>query len=286
MKTHDLEAVTRGLNPAPTTEITDAAWTQLSDGITAAGAEDQQVVSIETRRRPARPRVLLVAAAGLLIAGVIAGTVITRPGQDLPQALSVTDQGDWLTVRVVDPDADPKAYNEQFKKLGLNIKVKMVPVSPSGVRSYATFLSYEGSDDAKLGLLEPGENCPPTLTANDPACQYGVEVGKSFKGRAEIEFGRPARSGELYRHSPGEANAPGEELAGVKYRNLRVSDVQKILASRGMTVATYLNSTTEKVNGVTTAMEVDPAPGDWYVHSVQPHSPGVVIPWIGPAPEK
>ena len=36
MKTHDIDAVTRGLNPAPTTEVSDAAWSDLSAGITAA----------------------------------------------------------------------------------------------------------------------------------------------------------------------------------------------------------------------------------------------------------
>ncbi len=286
MKTHDIDAVTRGLNPAPTTEVTDAAWSDLSTGITGASIENQQVISIETRRRPARPRVLMVAAAGLLIAGLVAAALVNQPGQDLPQALSVTDQGGWLTVRVVDQDADPKAYNQQFKKLGLNIKVKMVPVSPSRVRTHATFSYLVGSEGEKLGLLEPGEKCAPTMNVGDPSCQYGVEVSKSFKGTAEIEFGRAAKPGEMYMTSPGEANAPGEELAGVKYRNLRVSEVQKLLASHGMKVHAYLNTKTELVDGVTTAKDVDPAPADWYVDSIQPHSPGVVMVWIGAEPAK
>ena len=129
---NDIDAVTRGLNPAPDTHVSEAAWTELSEGIT----ETTEPV----RRTPARPRLLLAAASLLVIGGVVAATVVNRPGQDLPQALSVTDQGGSLTVRVVDQEADPKAYNQQFKRLGLDIKVRMVPVSPSNAGHYATFL--------------------------------------------------------------------------------------------------------------------------------------------------
>ncbi|WP_112248493.1 hypothetical protein [Kribbella monticola] len=282
MKTHDLDAVTRGLGPSPSTQITESAWTELSDGITAT----MQDAPAPVRRTPARPRLLLAAAGLLLIGGVVAATVANRLGQDLPQALSVADRGTSLTVRVVDQDADPKAYNQQFKKLGLDIKVRMVGVSPSNVGNYATFLYNTGSDGSELHLLKPGENCPATLNASDPGCQYGVEVSKSFKGHAEIEFGRAAKPGEIYRASPAEANAPGEELAGVSYRNQRVADVQKLLATHGLSVESYFNSKTELVNGVNTAKEVDPVPADWYVHSIQPHSPGKVMLWIGPEPEK
>jgi hypothetical protein len=287
MKTHDLDAVTRGLDPSPSTSVSEAAWSELSGGITEAAAEDTtRIIHLAPRRPSNRPRLALVAACMLLIGGVVAAAVVNPPGQDLPQALSVTDQGDWLTVRVVDENADPRAYNEQFKKLGLNIKVKMVPVAPTAVGKYATFLYYDGSDGTKLGLLKPGENCPATLNASDPGCQYGVEVGKKFKGKAEIQFGRAAKPGELYQYMPSESNAPGEELAGMAYKNKRVAEVQKLIAARGVTIGGYLNSKTELVNGVTTAKEVDPAPGDWYVHEAQPRSPGVVELWIGSEPEK
>lgn len=287
MKTPDLDAVTRGLNPSPSTSVSEAAWSELSAGITDPAAEDTTRITHLAPHRPSnRPRVALVAAAMLLIGGVVAAAVVNPPGQDLPQALSVTDRGDWLTVRVVDENADPKAYNQQFKKLGLNIKVRMVPVTPTVVGKYATFLYYEGSDGSKLGLLKPGENCPATLNASDPGCQYGVEVGKRFKGKAEIMFGRAAKPGERYQYMPSESNAPGEELAGMAYKNKRVAEVQKLIAARGVTIGGYFNSTTEMVDGVNTAKEVDPAPGDWYVHGADPASPGVVELWIGPEPQK
>ncbi len=285
MKTSDIDAAVRGLAPTHTDDlITDAAWSQVAENVTSEHAAP--AVSLEPRRRPAGPRLVFAAAAGLLIAGVVAAAAVNLPGQDLPQAMSVTDQGEWLTVRVIDQNADPKAYNQQLEKLGLNIKVKMVPVAPSAVGKYATFLYYEGSDGSKLGLLKPGDNCPATLNASDPGCQYGVEVGKKFKGKAEIQFGRAARPGEMYQYIPSEAGAPGEELAGLSYKNERVSEVQKLIAARGVTIGGYVDSETEMVDGVNTAKEVDPAPGDWYVHEAQPQSPGVVILWIGSEPEK
>jgi len=285
MKTPDIDAAVRGLAPTHTDDrITDAAWSQVAENVTSEHAAP--AVSFEPRRRPARPRLVFAAAAGLLIAGLVAAAVVNRPGQDLPQAMSVTDQGEWLTVRVIDQNADPKAYNQQFKKLGLDIKVKMVPVAPSAVGKYATFQYNVGSDGSKLGLLKPGENCPATLNATDPGCQYGVEVGKKFKGKAEIHFGRAARPGERYQYIPSDAAAAGEELAGLSYKNKRVSEVQKLIAARGVTIGGYLNSKTEMIDGVNTAKEVDPAPGDWYVNDVQPESPGVVTLWIGSEPEK
>ncbi|HET6292503.1 MAG TPA: hypothetical protein VFG33_03990 [Kribbella sp.] len=284
MKTHDIDAVTRGLAPTTGARVSQEAWADLSDGITATAVETPAVEAPVVVK--ARPRLVVVGAFSLMIVGAVAATLLNRPGQDLPQALSVTDQGDWLTVRVVDQDADPARYNEQFKHLGLNIKVKMVPVSPSLAGSYGTFLTYANSEGQKLSLLEPGENCPATLSGTDPGCQYGVEVDKSFKGKAEIEFGRAARPGEKYAASPGSANAPGEELQGLVFRNHTVDEVRQTLESRGITVASYLNSKTEIVNGVTTAKEVAPVPGGWYVHDAQPESPGVVVLWIGPAKEK
>ena len=124
------------------------------------------------------------------------------------------------------------------------------------------------------------------MNVGDPSCQYGVEVSKSFKGKAEIEFGRAAKPGEMYMTSPGEANAPGEELAGVTYRTCGSRRSRSCSPRTGVKVDAYLNTKTELVDGVTTAKDVDPAPADWYVDSIQPHSPGVVMVWIGAEPAK
>lgn len=180
MKKHDIDTVTRALALTPTPTISQETWTDLSDVITATEASPAV-----GKRAPARPRLVLVAAASLLIVGVIAAAVVNRPGQDQPQALSVTEMGDKLIVRVIDPTADPKRYNAEFKKLGLNIKVNAVAVSPPFVGTIISFTGRNAHDTAQLHRLEPGEKCNGTLNASDPGCQDGLEVAKNFDGESE-----------------------------------------------------------------------------------------------------
>ena len=112
----ELDAVTRGLAPATGNRVSSETWAGLSDSITATAVDTPAVEAPVVVR--ARPKLVVVGAFSLLIVGAVAATLLNRPGQDLPQALSVTDQGNWLTVRVVDQDADPARYNEQFKRSG------------------------------------------------------------------------------------------------------------------------------------------------------------------------
>ena len=123
------------------------------------GRRQAPVVSPETRRRRARPR-LVLAAANLLIAGVVAATLVNRPGQDRPQALSFTEKGDKLIVRVVDPKADPKRYNAEFKRMGLDITVKAVAVSPPYVGRIVGHTGRNQQDLDQLRRLEPARSAP------------------------------------------------------------------------------------------------------------------------------
>jgi hypothetical protein len=191
MKTHDIDAAVRGLAPARTEDrITDDAWSQVAENVTS---EHAPAVSLEAPLRPVRrPRLLLVAAASLLIAGVVAATVVNRPGQDQPQALSFTEQGDKLIIRVIDPTADPKRYNADFKAMGLNITVRMVPVSPPSVGAMISYSARNEHDMDQLRWLDPGEKCPGTLTAADPGCQDGLELPRNYDGRTVVDFGRAA----------------------------------------------------------------------------------------------
>jgi hypothetical protein len=281
MKTHDIDAVTRGLNPAPTTEVTDAAWSDLSAGITAASTEDQQVVSLDTRRRSPRPRLVLIAACSLLIAGVVAATLINRPGQEQTQALSFNEQGDKLIVRVVDPNADPKQYNSEFKKMGLDITVKAVPVSPPFVGTMVSFSARNSEDMDRLHRLEAGEKCSGTLNASDPGCQDGLELPKNYDGETEIQFGRKAKPGEMYWHSSSSATEKGEALAGLKIENETVAEVLPQIEARNVkVVAYYATSDSPQFN------DIGKPAANWYVHGASAHAPGEVTLYVGPAPEK
>jgi hypothetical protein len=276
MKKHDIDAVTRALAPTTTPTISQDAWTELSDAITATEAAP----AVEKKRAPARPRLVLVAAASLLIVGVIAAAFVNRPGQDQPQALSVTEMGDKLIVRVIDPTADPKRYNAEFKKLGLNIKVAAVAVSPPFVGRMLSFSGRNAQDMARLHRLEPGEKCNGTLNASDPGCQDGVEVAKNFDGESEIQFGRAAKPGEMYWHTSSSATEPGESLAGLKIHNKTVAEVLPMIEARGIKVVSYLSGNPPQLDSK------DSAPGDWYVDDATPFAPGEVNLSVGPAPGK
>jgi hypothetical protein len=281
MKTHDIDAVTRDLNPAPTTDVSADAWSQLSDGITSSVATEQKVLSLDTRRRPARPRVALVAAAGLLIVGVVAAALINRPGDVRIEALSFTDQGGKLIVRVVDPAADPKQYNAEFRKMGLDVTVKAVPVSPPFVGTIVSYSARDSKEMDQVRRLEPGEKCNGTLTAADPGCQEGLELPKNYKGETEIQFGRAARPGEMYWHSSSSATYKGESLAGLKIENKTVGQVLPMIEARGVKVVAYYD-----IRDTPQFDDIGKPADNWYVHDASAFAPGEVTLFTGPKPAK
>lgn len=285
MKTHDIDAVTRELTKGSVPKISQDAWDQLSDGITAveqsAVPASAEVIPLAGKRGPVRPRIALVAAMTLLIAGVIAATAVNRPDQNQPQALSFTERGDKLIVRVVDPNADPKRYNAEFKKMGLNIKVKAVPVSPPSVGTMISFSAGSSTEMDQLHRLEPGEKCNGTLNASDPGCQGGLELPKNYTGKTEIQFGRKAKPGEMYWHMSSSATEKGESLAGLAIQNRTVAEVLPLIESRGVKVHAYYAS-----SDAPNFDDIGKPPAGWYVHDATPYAPGEVTLYVGPAQDK
>jgi hypothetical protein len=277
MKTHDIDAAVSGLNPHQATDrVTDDAWGELADAVTAA--ESAPVVPL---RRPSQHRRLVLAAAcTLLIGGVVAATVVNRPDQNQPQALSFTERGDKLIVRVVDPTADPKRYNAEFKKMGLDVKVQSVPVSPPWVGRMISFSGRNDKDMSQLKLLEPGEQCNGTLNASDPGCQEGVELPKNYDGKSDIQFGRTAKPGELYVHTSSSATDKGEVLAGLTVKNKTVGEVLPLVKSRGVREIEYLISDGRNLN------QVKSPPGNWYVDDASTYAEGEVSLLVSPTPVK
>ena len=274
MKTHDIDAAVRDLAPTYADDtVTEAAWSQLSENIT--GSDSGPVVSLD-RKRPARPRLLLAAACSLLVAGVVGATLVNQSDQNQPQALSFTERGDKLIVRVVDPNADPKRYNAEFKRMGLDVKVKAVPVSPPWVGRMISYTGRNEHDMRQIRLLEPGEECNGTLNASDPGCQEGVELPKNFDGETVIDFGRAAKPGELYIHTSSSATDKGEVLAGLAIENKTVDQVLPLIEARGVKVGTYLVGPGPQYDSK------DSVPGGWYVHSAATRAPGEVDLYVGP----
>ncbi|TCC43046.1 hypothetical protein [Kribbella sindirgiensis] len=278
MKTHDIDAAVRGLNPQQSADsVSDNAWSELADAVTADASTP--VVHPLRRSQPSR-RLALVAACTLLIAGVVAATVVNRPDQSQPQALSFTERGDKLIVRVVDPNADPKRYNAEFKKMGLDVTVLSVAVSPPWVGKMISFSGRNEKDMSQLRMLEPGEQCNGTLNASDPGCQEGVELPKNYDGKTEIQFGRVAKPGEMYVHTSSSATDKGEVLAGLTVKNKTIDQVLPLVRSRGVREIEYLTSDGPKHEPVKSP------PGNWYVDDASTYAEGVVSLYVSPTPVK
>ncbi|MFI6829252.1 hypothetical protein ACIBG5_19320 [Kribbella sp. NPDC050241] len=277
MKTPDIDAAVRGLARADR-EITDAAWSELSANITSE--PHQRVVNLAGRRRSVRPRLIVAVACALVVAGTVTARLVDQPAQDQPQALSFTERGDKLIVRVVDPNADPKRYNAEFKKMGLDITVESVPVSPPFVGTMVSFSSGSQREMDQLHRLLPGEKCNGTLNASDPGCQDGLEIPKNYDGSTEIQFGRKAKPGEMYRHSSSSATDKGEVLAGLVIDNKTVAQVLPLIEARGVQVEDYLVGSGPNYDSK------DSVPDDWYVYGSGTRHPGKVSLWVDPNPAK
>ena len=120
MKTSDADAAVRALKPSTSTSVGADTWARLADDIVATSAEGQPA---ETGRTPVRrsawtprPRLALAGAFSLLIVGVVAATVVRSPGQDQPRALSFTDTGNSVIVRVVDPNPTRSATTPSSRR--------------------------------------------------------------------------------------------------------------------------------------------------------------------------
>lgn len=275
MKTHDIDAAVRGLDPLRSADqVSDAAWAELSDAVTAQS--DAEVVALAPRRSPRR--LVLAAACTLLIGGVVAGAFVSRPNQDQPEALSFTQHGNNLIVRVVDPNADPKRYNAEFKKMGLNVTVKSVAVSPPWVGKMISYSGRNDEDMRQLRMVQPGELCNGTLNASDPGCQEGVELPKNYSGTTEIQFGRAAKKGEMYWHTSSSATDKGEVLAGVRVKNLTVAQIRPLLADRGIRTVDYVT------DGAADNKPKNSAPDNWYVHDATAYGEGEISLSVGPKP--
>jgi hypothetical protein len=279
MKTHDIDTAVHGLNPIRTTaHVSDDAWTELADAVTTA--DTAPVATLAHRRSPQPRRLVLAAACTLLIAGLVAAAVVNRPNQNQPQALSFTERGDKLIVRVLDPNADPKRYNAEFKKMGLDVTVKTVAVSPPWVGKMISFSGRNDKDMGQLRMLEPGEECNGTLNASDPGCQEGVELPRNYDGTTDIQFGRAARSGELYIHTSSSATDKGEVLAGLTVKNKTVDQVVPLVKSRGIGEIEYLTGDRPNLKSL------DSAPGNWYVDHATAFAAGEVTLFVSPTPTK
>ncbi|HEY0695631.1 MAG TPA: hypothetical protein VGD71_42160 [Kribbella sp.] len=235
---------------------------------------------------PTRPgtqgRIIGRLVPGAVVAGLLAATVLVtvgRPSDDTPQALSFTTQGNQIVVRVLDPKADSERYNAEFRKRGLDIKLKLLPVSPSSVGQNVGVETSGPTDPTKdIKVFDDPQDC---MMEGSYPCVPGFKIPRDFKGAAVLYFGRAAAPDERYAVG-GSIDARNEPLDGVRWQNRPVAEVVKILASRGYTVEKFYVGVYPELKGQARKT----VPGAWRVTGATAWKHGSVIMWAAPTPPR
>lgn len=266
----------------------------LRDAITAT--EHGAAAATAPARPGGRRRLLLL--GGLPMAAVTAAGAVTTlalvgppsggtpkpsvtyaPSKAVPvaAALSFATEGRYLVVRIKDPLADPGRYAKEFAARGMDIKLSLVPASPSVVGTVVM-------DDMPDGV-EPISTEKGCYTASGGACVYGMRIPRDFHGSGEIAFGRAARPGEPYA-STNSAFAEGEALHCARILGLTVDQAVPVVRDHKVTVGEW-HYDEPRAGGQLYGMNTPDRgkiPGNWYVTDADPLAPGQVSVSVAPSP--
>ena len=213
-------------------------------------------------------------------------TLLGSPGEKIgpvhigparAEALTFTRHGRYINVIVRNPLADPRKYRAEFRAHGLDVSLKLLPVSPSLV---GTVVYFGGSGTGAIKAITATGRC--FTGGGGSACPVGLRVPVHFRGQADLVFGRAARPGEKY-ESTASATAPGEALHGLRIVGKKVSAVLKMIARRHVTAAEFHITTARGIGKLVASV-----PGSWFVYTADPWAAGQVALWVGrtrhPAP--
>ncbi|TKK83725.1 hypothetical protein FDA94_32595 [Herbidospora galbida] len=228
------------------------------------------------RRRFLRP-VLVAVAAGLVV-------TLTPPQFVTSYANAAVEihlEGEQYVARVLDPFADHERFTEAFRAVGLDVRIRPLPVSPLsagtslGMMIGGTFDRPDeiGGEFAYGGVVLSADLEPKGCAPAAPGCAMIVRVPAGFPGSVDIRLGRPARPGEDYADYD-KALGPGGPLHGVRLRHgAPVKEVRAEAERRGLRV-TYQRIEIGPGGGLSF---VDDTPGDqWTVWNAWQVREGVV----------
>lgn len=209
------------------------------------------------------PAVGGLAALAFAVSAALPESSPVGPAPAQAGALTFTQQGGYLEIRIVDPVADPAKYRAELAARGLNIDLKLAAAAPDQVGR----VIFQEDEGGALKTVEAPGDC----TANGD-CSVAIRVPLDYKGYAQIVFGRTPLPGESV-----EGDAPvltGDEEAQLKALvGKRVSEVRALLAANGQT-ATY------RVGERSLEASAAEVPGEWYVYDVAPLANKVVVLWV------
>ncbi|CNE56726.1 Uncharacterised protein [Mycobacterium tuberculosis] len=239
--TSSIDDLVAGLNPVHDGDITSEpsgmAGRALLASITTADGPTP-------RRRPV-PRTARLAIGLVTAAGVAAAAVVVLSGQDsgplrgyANAAVRIDVKGGAYEVEIKDAYADQREFVKAFAKVGLDVRLRIVPVSPEHERdiiSVGTLPALSGKPVPAGGVTGTSTtvlDCPP----GQDACPLRVRLGgRMFRdGGAQIVIGRKARPGEVYADA---RPARGDHPKSLRVTGLTVGRALADLRSRGLTAS-------------------------------------------------
>jgi hypothetical protein len=215
------------------------------------------------RLRIALP-VSVVLAAGAVAVAVLFALQSPPPvaaGVSFRQPTSGPDKG-YIVATVTDPYAAQASLDAAFAQAGLDIRVTLVPASPSAVGT-VVFMDTSSSTGPQIETLSGG-TCV-TGGGGPGHCPVGLKIPRDYTGSATITLGRPAKPGEQY-ESSNDAFAPGEMLhcSGLLGKTVAVASAE--LAKRGIGID-WRND----------GSSAQPTPGEYVVDGIPNSSDSVFL---------
>ncbi|WP_238006668.1 hypothetical protein KZZ52_46590 [Dactylosporangium sp. AC04546] len=231
---------------------------------------------LEGIRRANRTRhrflIAVPAAAAAAVVAFVVIALLPGGGPAPAHALDITRDSQFITIRIVDPDADPARYRQELARHGLNIELSLVPVDAGQVGRIVFSEVGDTGNGPKLEYVESPGHCSP-----NGSCAVAVRVPVTFTSYARLSFGRAAKAGEWIEGGSAQENADAAQLRG-----RTVADARRILGTRGQT-ATY------RVGWQSLDTPEDQVPATWIVYDTAPLPDGVVALWVsadGRAPSR
>ncbi|MFI7634920.1 hypothetical protein [Nonomuraea sp. NPDC049400] len=230
------------------------------------------------RRRRLSLRVAVPAGA-LLTAGIVALTWLhtTSPAA----ALDIKEEGGYYVIEIKDLYANPKMYEEQLRKYGLDVSLIVQPATAAFERQVLATAPDHNVVSEIQGINPPG----PCDMVGD-ACAIGLKIPVGFKGTAQVSVSRKARPGEKYQIST-TWDAKGEPLRCVPFFNKTVAEVRAMLKERGVRIGEFVvhDPTSKDISDIRTEASV---PDTWLVNGGSLTEPGVatVRAHTTPVPQK
>ncbi|MEU8102189.1 hypothetical protein AB0C18_00505 [Nonomuraea muscovyensis] len=279
---NDIDNLVRAIDPAPHAPEQGPGARELRAAITATSLPRRRLSWLAGGGTHGLGRArwpVLISAVTALAAAVAIGVGLPSGGPAIEYAnaaVSVKKADDHFSVAITDPAADYRRFEEAFRAIGLNVRVKVIPVAPDEVGKLIGPIVPEGFTwHGSVGVQ--------TVTPCASAFCGKVWIPTDFPGRVVFGVGRPARPGEPYANDDDYSPAD-ESLEGYKVHGKTVAVVRAELHRRGLKAGYRLLWSYRDGGFFDQPVTVDRVKDDWIVDGSRDHSSDAVDLYVVPGP--